>query len=196
MLNLSLNENDAKKFNDSIEQEMSKCIKHFERELAAIRTGRAHASMVENIGVNAYSPQTMTPLKTLSAISAPEADMIIIQPWDQSTISAIEKAILQSELGVTPINDGNILRIKLPKISSERRQELKKNLHKKMEEAKISIRGVRKDFHNLIRDSKKNKSISEDFSVRLGDNLNKITDRFVQSIESITVKKEKDVQVF
>lgn len=192
MINLKLNDNNLKEFESALSSEMDKAIKHFERELITIRTGRAHPALVEGIKVNCYG--TLRNIKEMALISAPEARMIIIEPWDKSLIPELEKAISNSDLGVTPANDGNLIRIRLPEISTARRDELVKVLHKKLEEARIAIRNVRKDFHNLIRDSEKGKKISEDHSRRLNDVLQKVTDKFIVTVDQMSQKKENEIK--
>ena len=194
MINYTLKENDAKGFEKAMSEHMLKAVKHFEHELMPIRTSRAHPSMVEAIQVNCYG--SMMPLKEVASISAPEARMIVIQPWDKSVIDEIEKAITQSsDMGVTPQNDGDIIRLILPEMSSDRRQELIKVLHKKLEVAREAIRNVRKDFQNLIRDAEKAKTISEDFKNRLvKDSLQKVTDQYIEEVEYLSAKKEADIQ--
>jgi len=193
MIDLKLNDNNIKDFEKAINAEMDKAIKHFERELITIRTGRAHASLVENIKVMCYGSSVMN-LKEIASITTPEARLIVIQPWDTGTINDIEKALSNSELGVTPVNDGALIRIKLPEMSSARRDELVKTLNKKLEETRIALRNVRKDFHNLVRDSEKGKSISQDHSRRLNDTLQKITDKFIETVEQMAHKKETELK--
>ena len=188
---IKLTENDINSFQKPMEAEMEKAVKHFENELIKIRTGRAHTSLVENIQVESYG-QTL-PLRGVGLISAPEPRLITVQPWDTSTINDIEKAILASDLGVTPVNDGKIIRIPLPEMSSDRRSELLKVLGKRLEECKIAIRNVRKDFNNLLRDAKKNKSISENFYDRLEATLEKVTTQFTGKADTLAEKKKKDV---
>lgn len=192
MLKLTITENDSKGFQNNLEQEMQKPIKHFEGELIKIRTGRAHTSLIEDVMVTAYG--NIAPLKQLAVLSAPEAKLLTIQPWDPTIIDAIEKAILNSDLGVTPINDGKIIRIQLPEMSSTRRDELIKILGKKLEECRVSVRNVRRDFNNFIRDAKKDKLISENFFSRLGDILQDITDKYIKQAEVLAEKKEKDIK--
>ena len=180
---------DVEKF---LDEGMDKEIKLFEKEILTIRTGRAHPSMVEDIKVNAYG--SIMRLKEVGAISTPDAKLIIIQPWDKTIMADIEKAILISDLGFTPINDGNVIRIQLPEISSERREELVKILHQKLEKNKVGIRSIRKDFHNLIRENEKAKKISEDFAKRITDLLQKITDKNITKIDEINSKKEKEIR--
>ncbi|MGB8367647.1 MAG: ribosome recycling factor [Candidatus Babeliales bacterium] len=191
-IEINLIENDIKSFQKPIEEEMHKAIKHFEGELVKIRTGRAHTSLVESIPVSCYN-QAAAPLKNFAALAAPEARIITIQPWDQSIIPDIEKAILNSDLGVTPRNDGKIIRIQLPELSSSRREDLVKILGKKCEDCKVAIRSIRKDFNNFIRDAKKDKDISENFFNRLSDVLKKVTDSYVEKVELMAKNKKEQI---
>ena len=190
MIELELIENDSKGFQNAMNQHMEKPIKHLERELVKIRTGRAHTNMVEDLPVSCYG-QAPVSLKTMAALTAPEVRLIVIQPWDPSIITEIEKAIAESDVGITPINDGKLIRLVLPETSTDRRQELKKILGKRAEEAKVAARGVRKEFNNLIRDAKKNKVVSENFYNRLQDLLQEITDTYIKKIDEMAAKKEK-----
>jgi ribosome recycling factor len=194
MKNLVLIENNTKDFEKAMEEEMVKAIKHFEHELVKIRTNRAHTSMVEDLPVSCYGQAPM-PLKNVAALSAPEPKLIVIQPWDPSIIADIERAILNSDLGINPINDGKLIRLQLPEISSSRREELIKLLHKKLEECKIAIRNIRKDFNNLVRDAKKDKTISENFANRLDDLVQKVTDKFTAQAQKLSDNKEKDLKI-
>jgi ribosome recycling factor len=191
-LDIQLIENDIKSFQTPMEAEMNKVIKHFEGELVKIRTNRAHTSLVESIEVAAYGQAPM-PLKTMAILAAPDARLITIQPWDTSIIADIEKAISAAGIGITPRNDGKVIYLQMPEMSTDRREELVKVLGKKQEEAKVAVRNIRKDFHNLIRDGKKNKVISENFHNRLEDVLQKVTDIFVNKIDAMADKKKKDI---
>lgn len=191
-LKITLIENDVKSFQTPMEAEMDKSIKHLERELVKIRTGRAHTALVEDLQVSVYG-QPAVALKGLAALAAPDSRLITIQPWDSNIIGEIEKAISESDIGITPANDGDLIRLRLPEMSSTRRDELVKILGKKAEEAKVAIRNVRKEFQNLIRDAKKNKTISENFFNRLEDVLQKVTDNFVDKAEQHRIKKEKEI---
>lgn len=182
----------TKSFETTIDQEVAKAFSHFEKELQKLRTGRAHTSMVEDIKVLAYG--TLMALKDLSAISAPEPQLIVVQPWDKGLMGDIEKAIATSDVGVTPLNDGNVIRVPLPKMSSARRDELTKVLAKRLEECRVSIRAIRKDIHNLIREAEKGKKISEDYSKRLQAVLQKIIDAAVEKAEHIAHKKESEIK--
>lgn len=187
-----LKENDSKAVETAMNQEIEKAVKHFDGELIKIRTGRAHPTLVEDIRVSVYGGDPMA-LKGLAAIAAPEARLITIQPWDESIIPYIEKAIKESDLGVTPAADGKFIRINLPEMSSSRREELIKILSKKTEEARVAVRNIRKDFNNLIRDGKKDKVISDDFFKRLEELIQKVTDNSIKHLESLAAKKEKEI---
>jgi ribosome recycling factor len=195
MIEIALTEGATAPFEKTTDLEMTKSLKHFEHELVSIRSGRAHPSMVEDIKVTCYGGDSELPLKNLASISVPEARSILVQPWDQTVVPDIERAIRESEAGLTPINDGNVIRLQLPEMSSDRREELIKLLGKKLEECRISIRGVRKNLHNLIRDSQKAKDISEDFAKRLSDLLQKATDKFIKKAEELSGKKEADLKL-
>lgn len=195
MLEFTLIENNTKDFETKMESEMIKPIKHFERELIKIRTGRAHTSMIEDIPVSCYEQAPM-PLKSVAVLAAPDARLLTIQPWDVSTIPSIEKGIADSDLGLTPDSDGKIIRLRLPDISTARREELVKILHKRLEDCKVGIRNIRKEFNNIIRKSKQDKTISEDFSNRLADSLKKVTDKFVEKADAMNKKKEHDIRFF
>lgn len=188
-------ENDSKSFEQGMNEEMQKTLHHFEGELIKIRTGRAHTSLVEDTMVECYGGSPM-PLKSIAALSAPETRLIVIQPWDPSIIPAIEKSLKNSETGVVPARDGNLIRLVLPEMSASRREELVKILGKKLEEAKVSMRNVRKDFNNLIRDAKKDKKISENFFNRLNDLLQIITDKWIAKADDLSKKKEAELKNF
>lgn len=191
-MDIKIIENDVKSFQTPMETEMQKVIKHFEGELVKIRTGRAHTSLVEDITVMAYTGPMK--LKGLAVLAAPEPRLITIQPWDATMIDPIEKAISASDVGLTPVNDGAIIRLVLPEMSSARRDELIKILHKKINEGKERLRDVRKTFNNALRDHKKDKKISENFFNRLEDTLQKVTDKFIEQLDQLMVKKEKDIK--
>ena len=193
MIHFTPTEGNPKELETAMSGEMDKAIKHFEHELVSIRTSRAHPDMLGDIKVTCYGTSEM-PINQLAAISTPDARSLLIQPWDKSLINDIEKAILTSSLGITPVNDGDIIRLRLPEMSGSRREELAKILGKKQEECKVAIRNVRKEFHNAIRDAKKNKSISEDFSNRLMDHLEKITGKFTKLADERASKKEKEIK--
>ncbi len=181
----------TKPFCDEVTAEMQKTIEAFEKELLKIRTGRAHPSMIEDVKAFAYG-STMA-LKELASVSAPEAALLTVQPWDKDNIPAIEKALSQSELGLSPVNDGNLIRIPLPRMSSTQRDELVKVLKKKHELTRVAIRNVRNEVLNQIRAMEKSKDISEDHARRLKDELQKTTDEVIRKCDGISDKKEKDI---
>lgn len=182
----------TKQFEKDIETEMDVNLKHFEKELLKIRTGRAHPTMIEDVKVMAYG--SLMPLKEVAAVSAPDAALLVVQPWDKANIAEIEKSLSTSDLGLTPMNDGNVIRIQLPKMSSTRRDELAKALSQKHEQCKVGIRNTRKEVHNLLRETEKSKKISEDYSRRLQESLQKITDKMIAASDAIAEKKEKEIQ--
>ena len=193
MIEIIFEEGNSSNFEKQLKAEMENPIKHYEKELAAIRTGRASTKLVEDIKVDVYGQQMR--LRDLASISAPDARLITIQPWDKTVIIEIEKAINASDLGVAPANDGNLIRIVLPQMTENRRSELEKVLGKKTEECKIGIRNIRKEFHNLVRESEKEHDISEDFAKRLSDLLQKITDQFTAKIDDMNDKKLKEIKL-
>lgn len=186
-------ENDSKGFEIAMEKEMAKPIKHFEIELAKVRTGKAHTSMIEDLKISCYGQSPM-PLKTMAVLAAPDAKLLTIQPWDSSIIGDIEKGINESDLGLKSESDGKLIRIRLPEMSTTRRDELAKILNAKLEECKVGIRNVRQEFNNLMRDAKKNKKISEDFYNRLEDSLKKVTDKIILQANTLSEKKEKEIR--
>lgn len=182
----------TKNFEKAVEVEMNPHIKHLEKELLKLRTGRAHTSLIEDIKVDCYG--SMMSLKDVAALSAPDVSLLVIQPWDKAIMPDIEKAISTSDLGLTPLNDGTVIRLQIPRMSTARRDELTKVLGKRVEECKISLRNVRKDVHNAIRDAEKTKKISEDWSKRLQDILQKITDKMVDFSDTLAKKKEEEIK--
>ncbi|SFM41198.1 ribosome recycling factor [Thermodesulforhabdus norvegica] len=170
---------------------MEKTLKNLEGEYKRLRTGRASPALVESIKVDYYG--TATPLNQLATITIPEPRTIMIQPWDQNVVSEVEKAILKSDLGLTPNSDGKIIRINVPPLTEERRQELVKLVKKMAEEAKVAIRNIRRDANEMIKDLKKEKQISEDEQFRAQEKVQKITDEYVEKVEKLLEKKEKEI---
>ena len=175
-----------------IRMKSDQTIEAFKRDLSRFRTGRASHALVENIRVDAYG--STLPLSQVGTVTVPESRLIVIQPWDKSILGDVEKGISTSELGLTPVNNGELIRIQLPMMSTERRDELIKLLNKKLEECKAHIRNSRKDFQNGVRDAEKKKTISEDFAKRLLDILQKETDKFIAEAEKNSSKKEQDIK--
>mgnify|MGYP002154996521 CR=1 FL=1 len=170
---------------------MRKTAEGLRKELATLRTGHASPALVEHIKVD-YAG-ALLPLNQLAGISAPEARLLVIQPWDKSCLRNIEKAILTSELGLTPLNDGNIIRINIPPLSEERRQELTKIVRKRVEERRVAIRNLRHDAMNELRELEKKKEISQDENKRLSNQLQKLTDGCIATAEQIGQDKEKEL---
>ncbi|MFA5316568.1 MAG: ribosome recycling factor [Dehalococcoidales bacterium] len=161
-------------------------------ELASIRTGRAAPGLVEHIKVD-YAG-VPTPLRSLAAVATPDARMLVIQPWDKSTIGSIEKAILKSDLGLTPSSDGNVIRINIPPLSEERRQELIKLVHRRVEERKVILRNLRRDAMDELKTLEKDKTISQDEQRRALEQLQKITDGAIHLTELIGEEKETELK--
>lgn len=170
---------------------MEKTLQALRRELASLRAGRAAPSLLDKIEVEYYG--TMTPLNQLSNISAPEPRLLVIQPWDKSAISAIEKALQKSELGITPTNDGDVIRINIPPLTEERRAELVRVVKKAGEEAKVSIRNIRRDANDEYKKMEKLGDLSEDEARRYQEEIQKLTDDFVKQIDEAVTSKEKDI---
>ncbi len=191
MIEIAFKEGDSKSFETLLKEHMEQPLKHYEKELASLRTGRASIALLENIKVEAYG-QLMS-LKEVATLGAPEPRLLTIQPWDKSIIPEIEKAIMASDLGASPVNDGTLIRIQLPQMSTSRRDELIKLLGKKTEDCKVSLRNIRKDFHNEVRDADKKHIISEDFAKRLADLLQKITDQYIEKTDQLNNKKATEI---
>ena len=176
---------------NEIEEKMKKTIDATVREFSEIRTGRANPSLVEGIMVEYYG--TRTPLKQLAGISVPEPRLISIQPWDPSSVSDIEKAILKSQLGVNPVNDGKIIKVPIPSLTRERCEELKKVLHKIAEQGRVSIRTVRRDGIDSIKKMEDSKEISEDDRFKGQEQIQKSTEKYTKKIEELLEGKEKEL---
>jgi ribosome recycling factor len=173
------------------EKKMVKAVEHLDHDLAGIRTGRANPGLVDRLHVEYYGSEM--PLNQISSISVPEARMIVIQPWDKSAISAIEKAIMKSELGLTPSNDGNVIRIVLPQLTEERRRDLVKLVHRRVEEGRVAIRNIRREAHDDIRDLRKENMATDD-DVKDGEQrLQRVTDRHIAEADQLGHKKEVEV---
>lgn len=173
------------------ESKMKKTVEALKRNLATIRTGRASPGLIEGLMVDYFG--TSMPLNQLANISVPEARLLAIQPWDKQAISLVEKAILQANLGLNPSNDGTLIRIPIPPLTDERRQELVKMVQKRVEEGRVSIRNARRDSVDQARSLKKNKEISEDQERRAEERLQKLTDDYVRRINDAGAAKEKDL---
>jgi ribosome recycling factor len=173
------------------ESRMNGAIQSLESDLAVIRTGRANPALVEKLSVIYYD--TPTPLMQLATISVPEPRSILIKPFDSSSLKDVERAILASDLGLTPNNDGKSIHLNLPPLTEERRRDLVKVVHNRLEEARIAVRNIRRDTQNDMRDFEKEKLISEDELKRGEDDLQKLTDRFIEDIGKRGQEKEKEI---
>ena len=173
------------------ESRMQGAIHALSDDLAAIRTGRANPSLVEKLQVEYYGAPT--PLMQLASISVPEPRSLMIKPFDPSTMKSIERAIQASELGLNPNNDGKAIHLNLPPLTEERRRDLVKHVHARLEEARVAVRNIRRDIHNDMRDFEKEKLISEDDLKRGEDDLQKLTDRYIEDVNKHGQTKEKEI---
>ncbi|HEX4714722.1 MAG TPA: ribosome recycling factor [Ktedonobacteraceae bacterium] len=173
------------------DRRMQKAIEVLKQDLTAIRTGRASSALVDRITVEYYG--TPTPVSQVATISVPDARLLVIQPWDRKMLVEIEKAIQKSDLGINPSNDGQVIRLAIPPMSEDRRRDMVKNVHKKLDEHKVAIRNIRRDAHDKLRDREKKKEISEDELKRSTDRLQKLTDRFIDEMDKIGKSKELEI---
>ncbi len=176
---------------DQARVRMEKAVVDFQREVASIRTGRASVSVLDSIRVDYYG--TPTPVNQVATLGVPEPQMITVQPWDPTLLPVLEKAILSSDLGLNPANDGKILRVPIPPLTEERRKELVKQLHKVLETHRMSIRNVRRDANDATKKLMKDKKISEDDDKRAHDEVQKLTDREIEKLDQASKAKEKEI---
>ncbi len=172
-------------------EKMDGAIEALKKEFASIRTGRASLALLDGIKVDYYG--NLTPLQQLASLSIPESRQIAIQPWEQKIIPDIEKAILKSDLGLTPSNDGKVIRINIPPLTEERRKQLAKTMKKFAEDSKIAVRNIRRDINEEIKKLEKEKHISEDETKKSLDEIQKLTDSYVKKIDELTSHKEKEI---
>ena len=177
-------------FNE-FEEKMDKTISVFEENLSEIRAGRANPAILNKITINYYG--TPTPINQVAGISVPEARLIVIQPWDASILKEIEKEILKADIGINPNNDGKVIRLVFPELNEERRKEIVKDIRKLAEEAKISIRAIRRDGIDLAKVKQKNSEITEDELKNAENQIQKLTDKKIEEIDKILENKEKEV---
>ena len=173
------------------EQKMTKTLSGFEEELTTIRAGRANPHILDKITVDYYG--SPTPLQQVANITVPEARMIQIQPWESSLIKSIEKAILTSDLGLNPSNDGKLIRLVLPELTEERRKELVKDVKKKGEAAQVAVRNIRRDANDAFKKLGKGKEVSEDEVKELEENVQKLTDKYIKDIDKAIEEKSKEI---
>lgn len=176
---------------DQTKDKMEKAISALTRQLASIRAGRANASLLDRISVLYYGAPT--PLNQMAGISVPEARLMVIQPYDKTTLGDIEKAILKSDIGITPSNDGTVIRLAVPALTEERRKELVKEVKKEAEDSKIAIRNVRRDANDELKKLEKNGEITEDELRRSGEDIQKLTDSYIVKIDEVAKEKEKEI---
>jgi ribosome recycling factor len=174
-----------------VEDKMSKCIQHLEKDYISIRTGRANPALLDSVRVDAYGSQM--PLNQVATVSCPEPRLIVVQPWDKSNLGMIEKGILKADLSINPSNDGNIIRIQIPELTEERRKELVKVVKQKSEDAKVSIRNVRRDGNDEVKKVEKDKIISEDDAKAAQANIQKTTDKYIELAQKVADNKEKEI---
>jgi len=177
-----------------LHQKMNKAVDALKKDFLKIRTGRASTALLDGIKVDCYD--TQMPIDQVATISAPESRLITIQPWDQTIMGSVEKSILKSALGLTPMNDGKIIRISIPPLTEERRKELAKLARKMAEENKISIRNFRREANEILKELKTEKEISEDALYRSQDDVQKITDEFIKKVDETTAQKEQEIIEF
>lgn len=192
MNSIILEEGNLKSLEKPLCAEMDKVIAHLDKELAAVRTGKASVVMIEGVKVECYG--SMMNLKDIASLTAPDVNLLTIQPWDKSLIHDIEKAIKASHLGFNPKIDNDMIRLEVPRMSTERRDELAKVVGKKVEECKVNARNIRKDAQNIIRDAEKSKKISEDFGKRLSKLLQDTTDKYTDKADQLGTKKSAELK--
>jgi ribosome recycling factor len=186
--------NTAQAVHKDAETRMQSALEVLGREFAGVRTGRANAALLEGIRVDYYD--TPTPLNQVASVSVPDGRTLTIQPWDQGALVKIERAIQKSDLGLTPANDGKVIRLSLPPLNEERRKQLAKSVGKLAEEARVAIRNVRREAKEKVKALLKDKKISEDDERRSETELQKLTDRFTQKVEELLKKKEQEILEF
>jgi ribosome recycling factor len=173
------------------ETKMKKTVEATQREFSTVRTGRASTAILDSVKVDYYG--TSTPLKQLAAVSTPDARLITIQPWDKAAMEEIEKAILKSDIGITPTNDGKVIRLSMPPLTQERRGELDKVLKKIAEDGHVSVRNTRHAAIENVRKSEKDKIITEDEKFKTQDDVQKLTDKYIKEIDTMLATKEKEI---
>jgi ribosome recycling factor len=176
---------------EDAERRMKGAVSALRQDLGSIRAGRASAALLDRIQVEYYG--SPVPINQVATISVPEARLMIIQPWDRKMLTDIEKAIQKSDLGINPNNDGQVIRLVIPPMSEERRRDLVKSLHKKLDEHKVAIRNIRRDIHEKLRDREKKKEVSEDELKRSNDKLQKLTDRYIEEMDKVGKAKEQEI---
>ena len=173
------------------EDKMKKALEALRREYSSLRAGRATPALLDKVNVDYYG--TPTPVNQVANVSVPEARMITIQPWEKTILGAIEKAILKSDLGLTPNSDGTIIRLNIPQLTKERRTELAKTIGKKAEDARVAVRNIRRDANDAIKKLEKEKVATEDDSKKAQEDMQKVTDKYIKEIDNTMAAKEKEI---
>ncbi|HIG51019.1 MAG TPA: ribosome recycling factor [Candidatus Marinimicrobia bacterium] len=174
-----------------VKDRMNKAVEHYRHEVSTIRTGRASANILDVVKVDYYG--TPTPLNNIAHVTVPEGQLIVIQPFDPSSLEFIEKAIMSSDVGLTPNNDGSVIRLNIPTLTEERRKDLVKVVHKIIEEGRVAVRNIRRDANDLLKKSEKDNDLSEDNLRRATDNIQEMTDEHIKNLNQIEEAKEKDI---
>ena len=174
-----------------VKDRMNKAVEHYRHEVSTIRTGRASANILDVVKVDYYG--TPTPLNNIAHVTVPEGQLIVIQPFDPSSLEFIEKAIMSSDVGLTPNNDGSVIRLNIPTLTEERRKDLVKVVHKIIEEGRVAVRNIRRDANDLLKKSEKDNDLSEDNLRRATDNIQEMTDEHIKILNQIQEAKEKDI---
>ena len=174
-----------------VKDRMNKAVEHYRHEVSTIRTGRASANILDLVKVDYYG--TPTPLNNIAHVTVPEGQLIVIQPFDPSSLEFIEKAIMSSDVGLTPNNDGSVIRLNIPTLTEERRKDLVKVVHKIIEEGRVAVRNIRRDANDLLKKSEKDNDLSEDNLRRATDNIQEMTDEHIKNLNQIQEAKEKDI---
>lgn len=177
-----------------IEARMNSALETLAREFASVRTGRASTGLLETVRVDYYG--TPTPVNQTASVSVPDARTLVIQPWEASQLGAIEKAIMKSDLGLTPVNDGKVIRLVMPSLTEERRRQLAKTVHKLAEDARVSVRNIRREANDKLKAMARDKKVSEDEERRGHDQIQKTTDRFIAKVDELLKKKEQEILSF
>lgn len=173
------------------EKNMQKTVEAVDKDFASLRAGRATPALLDKIMVEYYGAPT--PINQMANINVPEARLLVIQPWDKNTLTDLEKAILKSDLGITPASDGNVIRLAVPQLTKERRTELVKVIKKRAEEGRIAVRNLRREANDVLKNQQKNADISEDELRRLQDEVQKLTDQYIKEIDSLLDAKDKEI---
>lgn len=181
----------VKDIHASHEDKMKKAIEVLRKEYSTLRAGRATPALLDKVTVDYYG--TPTPINQVGNISVPEPRQLIIQPWERNMLATIEKAILKSDLGLTPNNDGSVIRLNIPQLTQQRRTELVKVVHKKAEEGRVAIRNLRRDGNDAIKKLEKDKAISEDEAKKAQDDIQKLTDKYIKEVDHVMAVKEKEI---